>query len=130
MQSPFLISTPHCIAALHHKIKQTQMFFLLQATNSQTLVPELLQAPESSPTPTPSLTTTTSKKLEEEGTPPITTELSETTSEFAPTEAFPRLNCGGRGFYQVVVQDFFMCTCLVTGCRLVLFLHLLQIPFL
>ena len=84
------------------------LFF--QATNSQTTFPQLFEAPESSPAPSPSLTTTTSKRLttEEEEAPQTSTELSQTTSEFAPTtEAFPRLNCGGRGFYQVGgFQDF------------------------
>ena len=59
---------------------------------------------------------------------------TETTLEFAPTEAFPRLHCGGRGFYQVrvVFHHFYTCAYLSypLGWKLVLFLHLLQIPFL
>ena len=59
---------------------------------------------------------------------------TETTLEFAPTEAFPRLDCGGRGFYQVrvVFHHFYTCAYLFPpiGWKFVLFLHLLQIPFL
>ena len=60
---------------------------------------------------------------------------TETTLEFAPTEAFPRLDCGGRGFYQVRVVFHHFYTCAIhlsslIGWKLVLFLHLLQIPFL
>ena len=103
VQSPFSyqtsIATLHWNIVLHlqHQIRQTLLYLSTltlfpQVTNSQTTFPR----PESSHAPTPSLRTTTSKILEE-----TSTELSETTLEFEPTEAFPRLDCGGRGFYQV-----------------------------
>ena len=72
---------------------------------------------------------------EEEETEVEEAPQTETTLEFAPTEAFPRLDCGGRGFYQVRVVFHHFYTCAIhlsslIGWKLVLFLHLLQIPFL
>ena len=75
---------------------------ILQATNLQaTQLPA--QAAQLSTTASPAA-------WSEENTSPFTTSTTTTTttetfestsSEFEPTEAFPRLNCGGRGFYQV-----------------------------
>ena len=101
MQSPFLIDLHCSIAEANQTLLDLSTLTLFsQASNSQTTFPR----PESSPAPTPSLTTTTSKmRLTEVEEAPQT----ETTLEFAPTEAFPRLDCGGRGFYQVGWSELF-----------------------
>ena len=103
MQPPFLIHL-HCNIAASNQtdsgalLDLSTLMLFSQATNSQTTFPR----PESSHAPLPSLRTTTSKILPDVEEPRQTsTEISETTLEFEPTEAFPRLDCGGRGFYQV-----------------------------
>ena len=73
--------------------------FILQATN--------LQATQLPAQAAQLLTTASPAAWSEENTSPFTTSTTttetfeSTSSEFEPTEAFPRLNCGGRGFYQV-----------------------------
>ena len=72
---------------------------ILQATN--------LQATQLPAQAAQLLTTASPAAWSEENTSPFTTSTTttetfeSTSSEFEPTEAFPRLNCGGRGFYQV-----------------------------
>ena len=108
MQPPFLIHL-HCNIAASNQtdsgalLDLSTLMLFSQATNSQTTFPR----PESSPASTPSLTTTTSKmRLTEVEEAPQTETM---TTEFAPTEAFPRLDCGGRGFYQVNFFNISIC---------------------
>jgi len=94
------------LAKLGEKLHQLEMaigeFSLQQATN--------LQATQLPAQAAQLLTTASPAAWSEENTSPSTTSTTTTTtietfestsSEFEPTEAFPRLNCGGRGFYQV-----------------------------
>ena len=105
MCNQLFLTNHDCNIALHlqHQIRQTLLYLSTltlfpQVTNSQTTFPR----PESSHAPLPSLRTTTSKIMPDVEEPPQTsTEIFETTLEFETTEAFPRLDCGGRGFYQV-----------------------------
>ena len=110
MQPPFLIHL-HCNIAASNQtdsgalLDLSTLMLFSQATNSQTTFPR----PESSPASTPSLTTTTSMMMLTETEEAPQTKTMTTTTEFAPTEAFPRLDCGGRGFYQVNFFNISIC---------------------
>ena len=99
LQSLFLLA-PHiwlhtqpisdCTSLIPTNFSFTTYF---QATN--------LQATRLPPQTAQLLTTASPEKTSPSTTTTTTETFESTSSEFEPTEAFPRLNCGGRGFYQV-----------------------------